>query len=69
MLKTLKPGRRYFLINLDEPYAEEIYEVLKRGQQAKGEWPEGDISFREWVIHDWGDAFPLATKGGDSDPA
>ena len=48
MLKTMKPGRKYFIVNLDEPYAEELYEVLKRGQIAKGEWPEGDISFAEW---------------------
>ncbi|SFH34483.1 hypothetical protein SAMN05660649_04835 [Desulfotomaculum arcticum] len=45
MLKHMKPGREYFLINIDEPYALEIYEVLKRGQMAKNEWPEGDISF------------------------
>lgn len=48
MRKQIKPGRRYFIINLDEPYAPEIYEVLRRGQIAKGEWPEGDISFKEW---------------------
>ena len=49
MRKKIKPGRRYFIINIDEPYAEEIYEVLKRGQMAKDKWPEGDISFREWI--------------------
>jgi len=48
MLKIMKPGRKYFIINLDEPYAEEIYQVLKAGQIAKGEWPEGDITFEEW---------------------
>ena len=48
MRKKMKPGRRYFIINIDEPYAEEIYQVLKRGQMAKGEWPEGDITFEEW---------------------
>jgi hypothetical protein len=48
MLKDMKPGREYFIINIDEPYAAEIFEVLKRGQMAKGEWPEGDISFEEW---------------------
>lgn len=55
MLKEMKPGRRYFIINLDEPYAEEVYEVLKRGQMAKGEWPEGDISFEEWKEQTFGD--------------
>ncbi|WP_434642719.1 hypothetical protein PQ692_00290 [Thermoanaerobacterium thermosaccharolyticum] len=48
MLKEMKPGRKYFIINIDEPYAVEIFEILKRGQMAKGEWPEGDISFEEW---------------------
>ena len=48
MLKNMKMRRDYFIINIDGPYAREIYEVLKRGQAAKGEWPEGDISFEEW---------------------
>lgn len=48
MLKNIKPGRKYFIINLDEPYAEKIFQILKEGQMAKDEWPEGDISFEEW---------------------
>lgn len=54
MKKVMKPGRRYFVINIDEPYAEEIYKVLKNGQMAKGEWPEGDISFEEWEKQTFG---------------
>jgi hypothetical protein len=46
--KKEKPGRNYIVINTDEPYAEKIYEILKRGQISKGKWPEGDISFEEW---------------------
>ncbi|HYA14560.1 MAG TPA: hypothetical protein VEF33_09510 [Syntrophales bacterium] len=46
--KEVKQGRNYFIINIDEPYAEKIYDVLKKGQTAKGKWPEGDISFEEW---------------------
>ncbi|MGE4552848.1 MAG: helix-turn-helix domain-containing protein [Desulfovibrionaceae bacterium] len=53
MQKQMKPGRRYFLINVDEPYAPEVYEALKRGQMAKGEWPEGDVTFAEWVALTW----------------
>jgi len=49
MKKIMKPGNKYFIINTDEPYAKAIYEVLKAGQIAKGEWPEGDISFEEWI--------------------
>lgn len=48
MEKPMKPGRKYFIINIDEPYAEKIYQALKDGQIAKGEWPEGDISFEGW---------------------
>jgi hypothetical protein len=48
MRKAMKSGNQYFVINIDEPYAAELYDVLKRGQQAKGQWPEGDISFDEW---------------------
>lgn len=54
MLKPIKTGREYMFINIDEPYAEEIYEILKRGQMAKGEWPEGDISFEEWQEQTFG---------------
>jgi len=54
MLKELKPNREYFIINIDEPYAEEIYEVLKRGQAAKGQWPEGDVSFEAWQEQTFG---------------
>ncbi len=55
MLKNMKPGREYFIINIDEPYAEDIFEVLKRGQMAKGEWPEGDINFKEWQEQTFGE--------------
>lgn len=48
MLKEMKPGRQYFIINIDEPYAEEIYEILKQGQMKKGDWPEGNVSFDVW---------------------
>ena len=55
MLKDMKPGRKYIIINIDEPYAEKVYEVLKHGQTEKGEWPEGDISFNEWKEWTFGD--------------
>jgi len=56
MSKKMKEGRSYFIINTDEPYAEAVYGVLKCGQQMKGEWPEGDISFREWHEQTFGRA-------------
>ena len=56
MKKQMKPGRNYFVINIDEPYAKAIYEVLKAGQIAKDEWPEGDITFEEWVKETWGES-------------
>jgi hypothetical protein len=54
MLKNMKPGNHYIIVNIDEPYAEEIYEVLKRGQKDKDDWPEGEISFREWLEETFG---------------
>ena len=53
MKKYMKPEQRYFIINIDEPYARAIYEILKAGQIAKGKWPEGDISFEEWIRATW----------------
>lgn len=47
-MKERKPGRNYFTINIDEPYAPLIYETMKKGERDKGTWPEGDISFEEW---------------------
>lgn len=55
MLKEMKPGRRYFVINIDEPYAKAIYEVLKHGETVKWAWSEGDISFEEWVKRTFGE--------------
>lgn len=55
MLKRMKPGRYYILVNLDEPYAQDVYQVLKYGQMQKVErgevnaWPEEDCGAREWL--------------------
>jgi len=54
MLKQIKPGRLYFVINIDEQYAEKIFEVLKEEQTKLGQWPEGNISFKEWVKDTFG---------------
>ena len=53
MLKKMKPGRKYIIVNINEPYAKQVYEILKKGQIKKGEWPEGDISFEEWKKLTW----------------
>ena len=77
MLKQLKPGHYYIVINLDEPYAEDVYEVLKYGQMQKGEdaWPEGDIDYLQWVRRTWSSASArdyegalLAAKMGQQTP-
>lgn len=67
MLKEIKPGRKYILCNMDEPYAKDVYEVIKRGQMAKGPeaWPEGDISFEEWEKLTWPVAAPSGGSGHD----
>lgn len=57
MLKLMKPGREYIIINIDEPYARDVFEILMRGQMAKGpeHWPEGDISFEDWQEQTFGE--------------
>lgn len=55
MQKTMKSGRRYFLINIDEPYAKDIYYYLKNGQIAQDKWPEGNIPFEDWIKVTFGD--------------
>lgn len=47
-MKARKTGRNYFTINIDEPYALQIYETMKKGEIDKGTWTEGNISFDEW---------------------
>lgn len=64
MLKPMKPGRNYMIINIDEPYAEQVYEILKAGQMAKGEWPEGDITFEEWKKLTFKDFYCESLKDG-----
>ena len=63
MLKEMKDNRRYIFCNIDEPYAEAVYAVIKCGQMAKGEdaWPEGDMSFKNWIEWTWGDK-PKSTE-------
>ena len=56
MLKQLKPDRLYFIINIDESYASRIFEVLKEEETKRGNWPERDISYREWVEQTFGQA-------------
>jgi len=80
MLKQLKPGHYYIVINLDESYAQDVYEVLKYGQQLKEElgedaWPEGDIDYLQWVRRTWSAASArdyegalLAAKMGQQTP-
>lgn len=48
MKKVMKEGRKYLFVNIDEPYAKAIFEVMKAGEIAKGKWVEGGISFKEW---------------------
>ena len=54
MLKQLKANNLYFVINIDEPYAEKIFHVLKEEQTKLNEWPEGDINFKTWVFQTFG---------------
>ncbi len=54
MLKQLKENELYFVIRINEPYAEKIYAVLKEEQTKLGDWPEGNISFGAWIVQTFG---------------
>lgn len=48
-------SRSYFIITNDEPYIENLYEVIKKGQTAKVERPDRDALFkglRKWERDD-----------------
>lgn len=55
MLKKLKEGHLYFVIDIAEPYAERIFQMLKEEQIKLNDWPEGDITFKEWVLDTFGE--------------
>ena len=44
MIKQIKENELYFVIKINEPYAEKIFEVLKEEQTKLDKWPEGNIS-------------------------
>jgi hypothetical protein len=46
MIKEMKPGGNYFIVNNDEPYIENLYEVIKKGQTAKVERPDRELSWK-----------------------
>jgi hypothetical protein len=55
MIKQVKEGHLYFIIRINEPYAEKIFQVLKEEQLKLNDWPEGeDITFREWIFDTFG---------------
>jgi len=54
MLRQLKPDHLYMIIDIAEPYAPRIFEVLKEEEIKRCGWPEGDISYREWVEQTFG---------------
>ncbi len=71
MQNKFKPHHLYFVINVDEPYAIDIYELLKKGQMQKGDWPEGDISFIEWIYQNslnFQDAYSIIRKIVTTEP-
>lgn len=47
---AIRPNRKYIVVNVDEPYAKGIFEVLKKGEEAKGTWTENDAkTFEEFI--------------------
>ena len=46
MIREIKPGKGYLIINNDESYIERLYEVFRKWQMAKIEPAEEAISFK-----------------------
>jgi len=55
MLKEIKANDLYFVIRLNEPYARKIFDVLKEEQIKLNDWPEGDLTFEQWVYQMYGE--------------
>lgn len=55
MRKEMKPGNCYILVNIDEEYATEVFEIVKKGEEKKGTWPEGNVEFVDWIFDIFGE--------------
>ena len=39
---------KYLIVNVDEPYAEKVFEIIRDNEKAKGTWDATD-SFKDFV--------------------
>ena len=46
---NIKPNKKYIVVNVDEPYAENIFNVLRDGEKEKGNWKNEPETFKEWL--------------------
>ena len=40
-------GNSYLVVNVDEPYAGEVADMIEKHERSKGTWEHGDKSLRE----------------------
>lgn len=60
----MKPGRHYLVVNIDEPYAAQVWALIRAHERRKGTWDSDAPTFASWVRALWGDAaWAEATAG------
>ena len=43
-----KSKNKYLIVNVDEPYAEEVFKIIRDSEKAKGTWDAPD-NFKDFV--------------------
>ena len=47
---SIPTENKYLMVNIDEDYAKEVFEMIKQSEIKKGTWDEDkDITFEEFV--------------------
>ena len=46
--KVIPSDNHYLIVNVNEPYASQVFELIKGQEQAKGTW-DGANTFKEFV--------------------
>jgi hypothetical protein len=49
--REVETDHRYLVVNIDEPYAEKVFEMIRDEELSNGTW-DGAEDFQEW-LHQW----------------
>lgn len=61
MLKEMNSMGNYLIANIDEPYAPEIFKIIKKGEKLKKGWDEPE-EFNSWCTETFGGCFIPAVE-------